>query len=625
MSFRGRLTLFFALIVVVPMVAVTALLLGVSRDSRGGKADARLAGGLRTAITLYGDAVERSRAEARRVAGDRSLTSAIQRRSAGGVRVAVDRLAGSPGVASIVVLDARRRVLARKGDRDAVAAASISLRGADRALGSLRVSSMRALDYLDELRRLTDLNAALALEQGPPVSTLELGDRTVPVSGDVELPAGSYRARAVTLRAGGGSPARLTLFSRRASSGITGNQALIFLALGGFFAVAFVFTVMIMRAMQAEIDALLTAARRIGEGDFDQKVPVRGRDEFAGLAQEFNKMSERLNLQVSMLRRQREKLEESIRRVGDAFASGLDRDAVLQVVVETAVDACDADYGRAAVGKELLVRAESGARPPPPLLQAVADAESRSLAGRSVAHVDGEEEHALAHLLEISLETGLGRSLGVMTIARSGEAFSPADREMFHYLANQATVSIENVDLHELVTQQAVTDELTGLSNHRRFQEVIANEVERANRFEQELGLIMLDIDDFKKINDTYGHQQGDEVLRTVAQVLRRESRDVDEPARYGGEEMAVALPQTDMNGTFHVAERMRVALEAVEVPFVDREGALRITASFGVASLPATAFDSQGLIAAADAALYRAKRAGKNRTERASESVENP
>ena len=94
-----------------------------------------------------------------------------------------------------------------------------------------------------------------------------------------------------------------------------------------------------------------------------------------------------------------------------------------------------------------------------------------------------------------------------------------------------------------------MTDELTGLSNNRRFRELISKEAARAERFGHELSLIMLDIDDFKQINDTYGHLQGDEVLRMVGRVLHLESRGVDEPARYGGEEFAVALPETGLDG----------------------------------------------------------------------------
>ena len=164
-----------------------------------------------------------------------------------------------------------------------------------------------------------------------------------------------------------------------------------------------------------------------------------------------------------------------------------------------------------------------------------------------------------------------------------------------------------------------MTDELTGLFNHRRFQEVMSVEVERARRYGHEMGLIMLDIDDFKQVNDTYGHLQGDLVLREVARVLRLSSREIDEPARYGGEEMAVALPQTDLEGAFQFAERVRKAVEALEFPVPSGAGVLKVTASFGVASLAAADHaDKDALVAAADAALYQAKRSGKNRTERA-------
>ena len=187
-------------------------------------------------------------------------------------------------------------------------------------------------------------------------------------------------------------------------------------------------------------------------------------------------------------------------------------------------------------------------------------------------------------------------------------------------------MSVENVDLHLLVQRQAVTDELTGLSNHRRFQEVMDQELGRAKRFGSDVGLIMLDIDHFKSFNDTYGHQQGDVVLREVARVLRESSREIDEPARYGGEEMAVALPQTDLEGAYLFAERVRTALAALRVPRLDGDGPpLRVTASFGAAVMPGSAVDKEALIAAADAALYEAKRTGRNRTVRAEKQPSEP
>jgi diguanylate cyclase (GGDEF)-like protein len=209
-------------------------------------------------------------------------------------------------------------------------------------------------------------------------------------------------------------------------------------------------------------------------------------------------------------------------------------------------------------------------------------------------------------------------NLGVMTVARRGEAFTPAQREVFLYLAGQVSSSIENIALHELVSEQAVTDELTGLSNHRGFHQLIEKEATRAERFDHLLSLIMLDIDDFKQINDAYGHLQGDKVLRMVGRVLQLESRGVDEPARYGGEEFVVALPETGLEGALDLAERVRSRIASEQVPRVGGGGTISVTASVGVASIRGSVEGAEALIAAADAALYEAKRAGKNRVESA-------
>jgi diguanylate cyclase (GGDEF)-like protein len=250
-------------------------------------------------------------------------------------------------------------------------------------------------------------------------------------------------------------------------------------------------------------------------------------------------------------------------------------------------------------------------------LAAVQAAEQAALEAGEAAETQISGATALARPLHApEPEDGI---LGVISIARPGRPFTDRQRELFAYLTNQAAISIENVDLHETVQRQAVTDELTGLFNHRRFQEVMTQEVERARRYGQEMGLIMLDIDNFKRVNDTYGHLQGDMVLREVARVLRQSSREIDEPARYGGEEMAVALPQTDLEGAYRFAERVRRRIEALDLPLLDGDGTLKVTASFGAASLAKSPGEGKdALVAAADAALYRAKRSGKNRTVRA-------
>jgi diguanylate cyclase (GGDEF)-like protein len=193
--------------------------------------------------------------------------------------------------------------------------------------------------------------------------------------------------------------------------------------------------------------------------------------------------------------------------------------------------------------------------------------------------------------------------------------FTDDEVQLLRSLAGQAALALENIDLHLQVSRQAVTDELTGLANHGRFQELLATEVEQVRRYHHPLGLIMIDLDDFKRINDTYGHPQGDVVLRAVGGVVQENSRETDWPARYGGEELALILPHTDLEGAYVIAERIRTAIDQLRVSRSDGEEPLHITASLGVAA--SNSAEREVLVAQADAALYEAKRAGKNRTVR--------
>ena len=166
--------------------------------------------------------------------------------------------------------------------------------------------------------------------------------------------------------------------------------------------------------------------------------------------------------------------------------------------------------------------------------------------------------------------------------------------------------------LHRLATH----DELTGLLNRRELDRVLNQEADRAVRFGQPLGLLMADIDHFKSVNDRYGHPAGDAVLREVGRRLRSELRSVDFAGRFGGEEFAVVVVQADGASSAALAERLRAAVMAAPMPI--GEGELSVTISLGVASLPPNGCTGPELLAAADQALYAAKRGGRNRVERA-------
>ncbi len=650
MSFRGRLRLFFALIVIVPMVALGVVLFTLTERTETGKADAGISTAARTAFALYGQEVAAARPALRRITADPQLQSAIAAGRPGAVERRMRELVRG-NVVSIELWSASGRSVARVGS-----GAAVAWRGARRlarggSVPSILSVSVTAADALARrIERLTDVDVAVFRSRRQLASTLPDDAAFEPpppgVSADIDVGGHEYRGRLVRFDSRAGPPVDVAILRAAGpfSEHIADNRLLIAGFLTLFVLLAIASATYVSRALSGQIATLLAAARRLSRGDFRQPVPVEGHDEFAQLAREFNDMSEQLEAKIEEVERKRQELEETIRRVGDALATGLDRHGLVALAVRQAVDACEAEVGRALplargafarsevgpVSGELervieaaerdvfVVRADVG----PELLGALEGDERAERTRRAVsAQADG------AHALSIGLRSLVDgpEYLGAISIARHGEAFTREEEELLEYLAGQAVVSIENASLHEAVERQAVTDELTGLANVRAFTSILDRELERSRRYDTPLGLLMLDLDDFKRVNDTYGHQQGDEVLAQVARVLRDISRDLDTPARYGGEEMAIVLPQTDVDGAEFLAERIRAAVEALHVPRVRGGGALRVTASIGVASVPYEAVDRDSLIAAADAALYRAKRGGKNRVERALTLVPEP
>ena len=203
--------------------------------------------------------------------------------------------------------------------------------------------------------------------------------------------------------------------------------------------------------------------------------------------------------------------------------------------------------------------------------------------------------------------------VGTLTlVARAEKRFGNDVREMLAVIANQVAVSLENGFLYRKMETMATTDGLTGLTNHRTFQQRFADMLERAARHNHRLAVLLCDVDHFKKVNDNYGHPIGDEVLRRVARVLQEVPRKIDLPARYGGEEFAVLLDNVDVVQAKQVAERIRIEISRVVVE--SEKGPLSVTESIGVAAFPEDGRDRATLIERADLALYHAKHTGRNR-----------
>jgi len=609
MSFRTRLTSFFLLIVVLPMLAVGVLVFRLIADSEQGKADARASGLATVATSLYGTERSSARADALAIARNLRLLSGP------GLRANVSSLAVRAGLVRIAV-QADSRTIADVGDRSAVApgvATVASQHGAPSV--SVLVSEVTAARYAQSL---TSRGAGVVVRQGSQslASTLTATPvHALPRRGEVRLGGARYSAVTESFSGFGGAPLTVTVLSSLSATDASAasSRALAAAFIAGFLLLAFSFSGVASRGLQRQVSRFLEAARRLRGGDFSARIPTEGQDEFAALGEEFNNMSTQLAGRLDELSAERARLREVIHRIGQTFASNLDRRALLGLALKTAVDAVDADCGRLSVKSD----------PDGPLEEAVREG---SLTGAEDAAGEAERtawrtgqlaEVGAEHISVASVRLGPlereGVTHGVITVTRRGRSFSEDDREVLRSLATQSALALENVELHFQVRRQAVTDELTGLANHGRFYEMFINASEQVRRYQHPLGLIMLDLDNFKSINDTYGHLQGDVVLERVAGVLRESSRDADVPARYGGEELALILPHTDLEGSYAIAERIRTAIGALRIPIAGQQGFVRVTASLGVAA--STNGDTDRLIAEADAALYRAKRQGKNRT----------
>lgn len=207
-----------------------------------------------------------------------------------------------------------------------------------------------------------------------------------------------------------------------------------------------------------------------------------------------------------------------------------------------------------------------------------------------------------------------GTVVGILHLIRShGPPLVDDDRKLAELVATEAAAAIYNARLYEQTQRLAVTDPLTGLANHRHFRESLGLEIARASRLGYAVGLLMLDVDNFKRVNDTLGHPVGDEVLKSIASVLRGNLRQTDLAARYGGEEFAIVLPGLGARGVRAVGEKLRRAVGAMRPIAVPGASPLHVSISIGGVSVSPPGLDAADMIRVADSELYAAKRQGRN------------
>jgi diguanylate cyclase (GGDEF)-like protein len=383
------------------------------------------------------------------------------------------------------------------------------------------------------------------------------------------------------------------------------------------------------------LEAVVAAAERVTGGDLTARATVRGADEIALMARTFNDMAERLAEHVGEAQAARDTLAERVaelnllNRIGELLQSCLGLDEAYRVIGSVAGELFPQDSGAILAlspsGSTIEAAATWGPRPmgetvfAPEQCWAIRNGQSHVVPDTRTGAVCGHLPTPAPAAYVCAPLMAQGETLGVLHVGSPATA-QPAPpggadtrRRLIEAVAGQLALSLANVRLREVLRSQSIRDPLTGLFNRRYMEETLEREVRRAERARRPLTLLLLDIDDFKHQNDSFGHDAGDAVLRELGALLARCLRREDVACRYGGDEFVLVLPDASLDTALRRADEIREAVRGLQVASQGRSvGAL--TVSIGLAALPDHGLDREALLAAADTALYRAKRAGRDR-----------
>ena len=659
MTLRGRLTTAFLVVVLGPVllgsIFVALTVTTVSRDRTAERLD-RAATTVRTGI---GAACRQLQAAADAVAvvpaAERSAVAdqLIVRGLATDIRIASAKPAArSPGGAGWQ-------------DCAAPAGGTVTAIAAESVAGDAVVTAAQAVDsaFLERLSAAGGARVTVGLDgaaaptpaRAPPPDALPGGEAGLqPEAAAGRRPAGEYRR----LAAEPGQPLPLLL------TVVPGRPSFLYVILPAVVLVAALAAVLAARwlahSTTRPLNDLAWAADRVADGELDTRVPILRPDEIGRVAATFNRMTRELQAYVQALTASRDQLRGHLAILGETLSSTHDLQRILQVILRTALAATGARAGlvllidpaagqlvaqcgvglagtwdlpdaelperRLPVGEGVLgaVAASGEARRGQGEL-ASAEPPCRSYVAVPICAPATVDEPAVVLPGDPPAAT-CPETLGVLALYDrvGGDTFDDADLHTLRTFAGQAGVAVHNVRVHEEAQRLSLTDPLTGLWNYRYLRESLRREVERASRFGRMLAVLVLDLDHFKDVNDTYGHAAGDAVLGEFARRIRIGLREVDVAFRQGGEEFVVLLPETDAYGGAIVAERLGAAVRdrpvAVEGARPGQSDHIPISVSIGVAVYPEHGGNAQQVLAAADTALYAAKNAGRD-TYRLAES----
>ena len=638
MSLQQRLTLLFVVIVMLPLSAAGFFV----RESVIGEIRRREESRLRPALVETEATLDaRLKSVDELIAPVSSRAGKLPQKGSGASLQSMLKraLASTEDLDFLIALDASERVVASSltepsfapGFKAPGVAEIVKSAPAGVAERRLRVTGQSALVESFVAGFWADREFLEQASQGELELALVVGDETVAATAavpDYLDPAardGSVEVRVITLPRGVSgvawySPAKHSALSQRVLYYLLG-------LLGVAFVVVAVLSHWLSRLLTNPLKEVSRGAEAIAQGRFEYRIPIRSKDEVGQLAASFNDMAARLDTTVAELSSSRDLLQRTVQRVGETLRSTHDMRSILESILNTAADAVGAD-----VGVIWGFSARRGEVYPIVVRDARADGLGRVSVGSGIVGLvaergvtvvrDGSGESPQPAASEPRLPVSIALPLysqqrihSVLTVYRrdAQTPFEQGDIDTVKFLADQGRVALENVQLHEEAQRLSITDGLTGVWNRRFLQMQFRSMHATAMRFNRPFSLLMLDLDHFKSVNDSFGHQRGDAVLIEFAQRVSDAVREVDVVARYGGEEFVCLLSETDLSGAVVTAEKI---LEEVRSESFGGAGErpIDLTVSVGVASFPQHGDSFRTLVAAADRGLYRAKQEGRDR-----------
>ncbi|MHB8791924.1 MAG: GGDEF domain-containing protein [Thermoleophilia bacterium] len=644
MKLHTKLYLFFAGIVLLPLLVMTVAASIVLDRSAADTYEGRLQSGLAAAAAIVS-------AQAQVLEGDVQVglqhaeTGVFSSGDEARRAQVMNSLLFETGAAGIVVRDPSGAVVAQSGEvinpddsttgRTPMIAATASLSQADGAIWRVtllkpydieplsRVFSSQGLEW-GVLEDTSLLAGSLPQDKdvseagGAPIRT---ADSSAPTDA-IEAQVGEEEYLASVLMLPRDITGSLTILVAAVPAAAVGAASMQALEVGllSMLAVAIMAGFLgffLARNITLPLRELTSAAVAGIEGDLGRTVEVKSKDEIGSLASSFGLMQSSLRDHISDLEESRTQLLLALSYAGEILGSTSDRGRMMKTTAEAA---------RLATGANG-IWVELFASNRPPVRSAVstgvpswffddkmkkqAGSLAEQVAGGSITSGEildfGPGSEAVSYPM-VHERQALGAMVAVFGTGESSEE----SRKMMGSLAAQAASAVENVNFVELQELLATTDPMTSLFNFRYLCNCMDKEISKSHRYNHKLSVAILDLDDFKAINDTFGHQAGDEVLRAVGEVLSSSVRDSDMVARYGGEEFSVVFPETNKADALHVVEKLRRDIAAISL--ADYPG-VRVTTSIGIAGYPEDGEDKTDLLVSADKALYRAKAAGKNRS----------